>query len=249
VKTAEGPYVRGIWMLPEESRTDAAKPERNFVAPPTVVDSVVAELRRMMLAGELKPGERLIEERLTEHMGVSRPPLREALRILQRDAVVNYLPRRGVIVAPLAPQDVREIYTLRRALEGLAVDLAVPVESVSQLLPLERALDDMRTAAQSRDGPGVTEANWRFHLALCGLPGHGRLLGSYQSITMQLQICMAMNLRLREQLYGDALESVARHEVLLEAIRGGNRDKVHSELDHHGDLTFMDKLESLMAGK
>lgn len=250
VKSVEESYARRIWKHPEERPTEGVgRPERSFVAPPTIVDSVVSELRRMMLSSEVMPGERLVEERLTERLGVSRPPLREALRVLQRDGVVSYLPRRGVIVTRLTPQDVREIYTLRWALERLAVDLAVPVESASMLLPLEKALDEMRTAAESHDGTGVTEANWRFHLALCALPGHGRILGSYQSLTMQLQICMAMNLRLREQLYGDALESVVRHEVVLEAIRGGKRDQVHSELDHHGDLTFMDSLETLMARK
>jgi len=105
----------------------------------------------------------------------------------------------------------------------------------------------MREAARSGDGAGVAAANWAFHLALCGLPGHARLLSSYQSLTMQLQICMAMNLGLREQLHGSALESVTRHEVLLEAISGGDRRKVHREIDHHGDLTFMDQLDALMA--
>lgn len=236
-------------MLPREKGADSVKSSDSYVAPPTLVESVVAELRRMMLAGELNPGERLVEERLTEHLGVSRPPVREALRVLQRDGVVTYLPRRGVAVAPLAPQDVREIYSLRWALERLSVDLSLPLESDQQLVPLQQALDEMRLAALAGDGAHVTEANWQFHLALCSMPGHKRLVDSYQSLTMQLQICMAMNLRLREKLYGNSLESVARHEELLDAIRSGDRDRVHRELDHHGDLTFLENLDGLMGVK
>lgn len=248
VKASERePYSRRIWTVPV---VDDGVPERRqgqFVAPPTLVDSVVAELLRMMLSGELKPGERLVEERLTEHLGVSRPPLREALRVLQRDRVVNYAPRRGVVVAPLSPRDVREIYSLRWALERLAVDLAVPVENLGQLESLETEIVQMRSAAEAGDVAAVTAANWRFHLALCGLAGHSRLLSSYQSLTMQLQICMAMNLRFREELLGNALESVGRHEVLLEAIRSGDRRRVYEEIDHHGDISFMDQLDGLLS--
>ncbi|MDA8289870.1 MAG: GntR family transcriptional regulator [Actinomycetota bacterium] len=243
--TAEEPYVRKIWKLPEY-RGLAAINRTGFVAPPTVVDSVVTELRRMLLSGELRPGERLVEERLTEHLGVSRPPLREALRVLQRDGVVTYMPRRGVTVTPLVPQDVREIYSLRWSLERLAVDLSLPIDTEERLAPLQEALQEMRVAAEANDGAGVAHANWEFHLGLCSMPGHRRLVASYQRLMMQLQICMAMNLRLREQLYGDALESVVRHEALLEAIRSGEREQVHEELDHHGDLTFMEQLDTLM---
>ena len=74
MKTIEEPYPRKIWRLPVEGDTEGARLQGQFVAPPTLVDSVVVELRRMMLSGELQSGERLVEERLTEQLGVSRPP-------------------------------------------------------------------------------------------------------------------------------------------------------------------------------
>jgi DNA-binding GntR family transcriptional regulator len=237
-------YAERVWKAPE----DADKPQEprgQFTSVPTLVDRVIEELQEMVLAGRLKPGERLVEERLTEYLGVSRPPLREALRALQRDGLVLHSPRRGVIVAPLDAQDVREIYSLRWALERLAIDLSVPVEE-SQLGGLEEALREMRAAAEARDAEGVVLANWRFHVGLCALPGHRRLLRSYQGLTMQLRICMAMNLRFREQLYGDALESVGRHESLLARIREGDKQAIFSEIDHHGDMAFIDRLETLI---
>src|SRR5712691_11360611 len=103
------------------------------IVAPSVVDIVVEELHTLILSGSLRPGERLVEERLTERFGISRPPLREALRVLQQEGLVQRLPRRGAIVTPLDADDVREIYSLRWALERLAIELALPVRDSAVL--------------------------------------------------------------------------------------------------------------------
>ena len=81
------------------------------------------------------------------------------------------LPRRGFIVIPITAEDVREIYSLRFALERMAVELGVPVADPSRLQPLREALDDMKTAADEGDDDAVLAANSRFHLGLVALPG------------------------------------------------------------------------------
>ena len=96
------------------------------IVAPSVVDIVAEELHALIFSGSLKPGERLVEERLTERFGVSWPPLREALRLLEQEGLVERRPRRGTIVTPLDANDVREIYSLRWALERLAIELALP---------------------------------------------------------------------------------------------------------------------------
>ena len=95
--------------------TGLAGRRRSPLDPPSLVQLAADELRRMILSAELQPGERLIEERLTEHLGISRPPLREAMRILQQEGLIVVQPRRGATVTSLSDQDVFEILTLRSA--------------------------------------------------------------------------------------------------------------------------------------
>jgi DNA-binding GntR family transcriptional regulator len=213
------------------------------------VDTLIVEIRALILSGDLKPGERLIEERLTEHFGVSRPPLREALRVLQQEGLIQSLPRRGSIVTPLDADDMREIYSLRWALEKLAIELGVPVSEPTRLQPLHDALARISKTAAAGDREGLLGANIDFHRALCGLAGHKRLLRIYDSLILQLRMYMAINLRAREELYGDPQDAVRRHKRLLDLIEAGDPEAVKAEIEVHGDRSFMDRLEQLAASE
>ncbi|MEU8251390.1 GntR family transcriptional regulator [Nonomuraea sp. NPDC048916] len=215
---------------------------------PTLVEVAITEIRKLILSGQLKPGERLIEERLTEILGISRPPVREALRVLQRDGIVQSQPRHGFIVVPITAKDVREIYSLRMALERLAVDLGVPVRDPARLAPLRTALDEMRAAAELNDDEGILFANSAFHRALIALPGHSRLERAYDSLVMQLSLCMAYNLKFRQRLHRGSQDSVVRHESLLRKIELGDKDALIHEIEHHGAETFLDHLDELIGG-
>lgn len=216
------------------------------VSVPSIVDEVLRELRQLVLSGTFRPGERLIEERLTAQLGVSRPPLREALRILERDGLIRSLPRRGVIVESLNAADVREIYSLRSALERLAVELGVPVLDETRLTPLKEALEQIRIAAKREDREGLVRANALFHLGLVNLPDHKRLSGAYSTLAMQLEMCMAINLRFREQHYPDPADSIRRHERLFQMIETGDSETVQKEIRAHGHLSFLDELDELI---
>lgn len=192
----------------------------------------------MILAGELRPGERLIEERLTDQLGISRPPLREALRMLQRDGLIDVQPRRGASVVELAKQDVREILTLRTALERLAVELAVPVKDPDRLEQCHEALREMEECARQEDRAQLVECAYVFHHSIVALAGHSRLEQIYQSLHMQLLLCMAMNLYVREHRYESLTEHVARHRDLLTVIEAGDPDAVLAELAVHGERSF-----------
>jgi DNA-binding GntR family transcriptional regulator len=231
----------GVLMASEPLRSDSTKVEI-----PTMVEAIVGRLRALIVSGDVKPGDRLVEERLTEMFGVSRPPLREALRILQRDGLVQSLPRRGFIVIPITAEDVREIYSLRFALERMAVELGVPVTDPSRLEPMRDALDDMKTAADEGDDDAVLAANSRFHLALVALPGHSRLTATYEGLRLQLELCMAYNLKFREQLYGDRSDVHPRHAQLLESIEKGDKEAVLYEITHHGNRSFLENLDELI---
>ncbi|MFD2080601.1 GntR family transcriptional regulator [Actinopolymorpha cephalotaxi] len=211
---------------------------RRRIDPPSLVQLAAQELRRMILAGELAPGERLIEERLTEELGISRPPLREAMRTLQHEGLVEITPRRGASVTRLADGDVVEILTLRSSLERLAVEMGVPVTDPTRLARCRAALAEMQRCAESADRAQLVERGYEFHRAIVGLAGHRRLEGIYDSLHQQQLWCMAMNLHTREHFYEDLGTHVARHRDLLDLIEAGDPDAVLHALAHHGERSF-----------
>lgn len=223
----------------------AAKVATRPLVQMSLVDLAVSELRRCVFAGHYEPGERLVEERLTEQLGISRPPLREALRVLVEQGLLEQVPRKGVRVTLLSPRDMTEIYSLRGALERLAVELTFSDPSQSRPPParldaLEEALDEMWAAAELGDAVGVLEANCRFHKSLVDLADHDRLSRTYHSLMQQMQLAMSVNLRSEAGAAGDLLEGCRRHKRLLVSLRTGTREVVLAELAHHGSLTYLD---------
>ncbi len=213
---------------------------------PTLTDETVRVLRERILAGEFAPGERLVEEQLAERFGVSRPPIREALRILSQNGLVVGVPRRGYTVVALSAQDIRQLYDMRFALERSAIELGLPVADPRRLEPLAAAVDRMRGRAARRDPDEMLRANSDFHTALVGLPGNRWLDDAYRMLSQQLELCMAMNLRLRQQLRNDPDDTVRRHASLIDRIELGDVDAVLAELADHGDRTFLDHLDELL---
>ena len=213
---------------------------------PTLSEALVKRLRTLIFSGELRPGDRLVEERLARRFGVSRPPLREAMRVLAQRGIVTSLPRRGFVVTPMSATDIREIYELRFALERTAVELGVPIADSTRLRPIVDALDAMRGRSAQRDPDLMLEANSAFHSALVWLPGNSRLAGAYAAIRDQLEMCMAANLRFRQQFYNDPRDVVKRHEELLSLLQAGRVEPLLHSIANHGDRSFLDRLEELI---
>lgn len=212
----------------------------NLINHSGLVDLAAEALRALILSGELAPGQRVTEIPLAARLGISRPPLREALRILQSEGLLTALPRRGMVVTPLSDQDVWEVMTLRAALERTALELALPLMEPERLLPCKQALAAMQSAASAKDRAAMTTASYQFHFAVVGLAQHKRLTSIYRSLMLQVQLCMAMNVRARERTMGESLRgNVERHRRLLALIEAGECDAVLRELNEHGDRTFM----------
>ena len=150
------------------------------LSPASLVDLAADALRDRILSGALKPGERLLEEQLAAELGISRPPLREALRLIQSEGLVQSLPRRGMIVAPLDEKDAWEIATLRSALERTAIEIELPIRQPEQLTECRRALSAMSAAAASNSRGRFIEASFRFHLAVVQLARHDRLTAVFK---------------------------------------------------------------------
>ncbi|HET6499615.1 MAG TPA: GntR family transcriptional regulator [Amycolatopsis sp.] len=215
---------------------------------PSLVTLADQEIRRLILAGELAPGQRLYEAKLSEQLGISRPPLREALRVLAAQGIVRQTPRQGYRVVELSEQDVDEIYSLRAVLEQFALDLALPALRTEDLAELDTIMSRMWHAARTASEPAIVAANREFHLGLVALARHKRLSHAYAAVMDQMQLCMSKNLRAEAHQSGTLFEGCRRHERLLDAIRTRDPNQVRRELARHGERTFLDRAGSTGSG-
>lgn len=201
----------------------------------------------MIFSGELLPGDRLVEDRLSERMGVSRPPLREALKNLEHDGLVQRLPRGGTAVRSLTHHDVYEIYTLRAELERLALELALPEPDPDRLQTCRGAIAAMRQAAEVGDQAAMTRTGLQFHICLVALSGHQRVQNTYRSMALQMQLCMVLNNDARRDLE-DLHQHVDRHQQILDVVESGDLDAAVTALRNHGHDTFLLELVDRLDG-
>ena len=186
-------------------------------------------------SGRTDPGERLVEEQLTRRLGISRAPLREALRLLAQQGLVEHIPRRGVRVATLSDDDVRELYEVRDVLERHAV---ASIRPGADLSGLETALELMRKATEAGDRLAVADAHRRFHVEVVTLGGNRQLCALYESVLVRLQLYMAVNLR-REAEVAEPADGVHRHERLLAAVAQGDATSIMAALSAHGARAYL----------
>ena len=205
---------------------------------PSLVELTLRRLRHEILSGALAPGERLVEEHLTQRFGTSRAPLREALRQLAEQGLIEHLPRRGVRVAELSAADSDELFALRNVLERHAVQAAFAKPGGASLAQVTSAWQLMAEAARTGDAFAENNAHQRFHVEVVALAGQRHLLMAFEPVILKLQLLMAANLRLETERR-DADEGVARHRRLLDALATGDLQTVVDALDSHGARTYI----------
>lgn len=132
----------------------------------TKKDFVMEVIREAILSGALKPGERLAQEELANHLEVSSTPVREALRQLEAEGLIEHIPHKGVRVAELSAEDVREVYMIRGVLEALATRLAVPDLSNNDLRDLEELHQQMADLLSRNSLQQLGDVNRQFHMTL-----------------------------------------------------------------------------------
>jgi DNA-binding GntR family transcriptional regulator len=186
---------------------------------------VIEELRERIIAGRLKPGDRLVERDLAEDLGVSRLPVREAIRALESEGFLETPSPRRVVVRQLSKVDVEELFDVREALEVLACGLAAERAGESGLARLERCLQDAERATASGQGSRITDANNRFHDEILVVANHQLLSTLMQPLEGRLAWLTGQN-----EHWNDLL---AEHQRLYEAIASGKPERAKAcALEH-----------------
>jgi len=179
-------------------------------------DVVFNTLRQAILKGELEPGERLMEIQLADRLGVSRTPVREAIRKLELEGLVLMIPRKGAEVAKISEKNLRDVLEVRRSLEELAIELACQRMTEEDFEALEKAQEAFQLAVEAGDSMNIAETDEHYHDIIYNGTGNIRLVQILNN--------------LREQMYRYRLEYIkdaekrqillAEHNWILKAVKG-----------------------------
>jgi DNA-binding GntR family transcriptional regulator len=192
----------------------------------SIVDRTAKTLEDMIVKGKLKPGQKVKEQEISTRLGISRPPLREAFKILEAEGLIRREPRRGVFVSELKEVDIWEIYTLKLALYTLGVTLAIDKISDGEVEKLEKVVAQMENSVRGGRGPDVMkyeELNNLFHDMTATIAGHTRLKKMQQSLNNQIKRIAYRSFSDRKHLE----MSCTYHKKILGAIKA--KDKPRAE--------------------
>lgn len=191
------------------------------------LDGLVAEeVRERIVSGVLPAGTRIDQQALAEELGVSRMPVREALRHLAAEGFVVLVSHRGAVVAQLSPGEIIELYEMRGVLQGLAARLAVPSYTEKDLKELQRLLDLME---KTKDVRKWTKLNHDFHARMEAPSGAKHLLGLIERLTQQCEPYMQISVQ-----YLHAEESAAEgHHAIFDACQAGDADLLERTVRSH----------------
>lgn len=197
--------------------------------PGTAQQHAVESLRRLIVSGDLRPGQRVNQEDLAALVGLSVAPVREALRVLEQEGQLTYLPRRGYFVTELNIADLEEIYDLRRLLEERATRRALPGMDEDGIQRIESAAQECASAAEAGDVATELAANRRFHFAIFD--------GAEQPHATRVIRLLWDSTEAYRALYynspAERQEAVEAHERILEALRARDAERLVAELDAH----------------
>ena len=194
-------------------------------------DVVFNTLRQAILRGELKPGERLMEIQLANKLGVSRTPIREAIRKLELEGLVLMIPRRGAEVAEITEKSLRDVLEVRGALEELAVKLACQKITDEQIAELRAAEKEFEQALNSGDVTVYAEADVKFHDVIYHATDNQRLIQLLFNLREQMYRYRVEYLK-REEAHGTLL---GEHKKIIETIANRDMDAAVDAVCQHID--------------
>ena len=207
-------------------------------------DVAFRKLRQAILRGELQPGQRLMEIALAEQLGVSRTPVREAIRMLEQDGLAVMIPRRGAVVSKISGKNLRDVLEVRRALEELAVDLACTRMTDEDFQKLKEANERFSATLSGNDITKMAEADEAFHDLIYQASDNARLV--------------LLEMQLREQMYRFRIEHlkekskryrlVEDHNAIIRNLINRDSDNAREAIREHinaQEVVVMKMIEAL----
>ncbi|MBR3745781.1 MAG: GntR family transcriptional regulator [Selenomonadaceae bacterium] len=192
-------------------------------------ETVCEALRSAIRNGILEAGERLMEVQLAEELGISRTPVREAIRKLEQEGYVIMMPRRGTYVSSVSVNDIKEIFEIRSALESLSTGLAAMRIEPDELEKLRALLTEIEGHIKRRDIDKIVETDIEFHGLLYQVSRNERLVTIISNLKEQLARFRTLSMSYPGRLQ----ETLEEHRAMVEAIAAGNVDAARDAAERH----------------
>ena len=199
----------------------------------TLREVVADEIHGMITRGELQPGDRLYEDRLAEQLGVSRNPVREALRALEGTGLVEVVPRRGAYVTTIEPDQAQQLLELRAVLEAYAAQRAAVLRTDDDLAKLRACLDRGRAASRAGDVVAAAGNHREFHQLIEQAAANEYLDATVAPLRHQTEMIFSMLADTR------GVTSWDEHEEICAAIRDGDADRARAATRRHMDNVML----------
>ncbi|MFJ2604461.1 GntR family transcriptional regulator [Streptomyces sp. NPDC091279] len=202
-----------------------------------VRERVLVALRQDIIAGRLRPGDRLVERELAERLAVSRVPVREAIRALVAEGFVHFESARRIVVRRLTLADVKELFELREALEVYSAGLAAERATPRALAELGELLDRCAAATEAGDAETITDINSRFHDGILALAGNTLLTSVLDPVAGRLRWLTRQNEEWPQLL--------TEHRELYDAVASGDPDLARAHALTHVRTNYRSTVRQL----
>jgi DNA-binding GntR family transcriptional regulator len=190
---------------------------------------VQGEVERMILSGELKAGERINEQALATRLGVSRGPIREASRALERAGLLTSVVNQGVFVRQIDEEEAREIYDVRSVVFGFICQRLAERITPEQTQALEALIGEMDAAIEARDSAAYYRLNLHFHDTIVAFAGHGRAGQTYEALIKETHLLRQSSLVEPAKMR----ESNSEHAAIVAAIAAGDGETARRLAESH----------------
>lgn len=195
----------------------------------TLKANALNQIRKAIVSRRLRQGDRIVETHLAQQMGISKFPIREAIRNLEKEGLIVTIPFKGAYVSSFDERDLEELYTLRSALEELAIRILMDRINDGKIKKFNSILTKMKKAARERNVEKMISEDMTFHRTICEFSGHRKLLELWSTLEYQIRSFIA----LEEYTYERVQQLVETHHPVLEAIKSGDKHLAEKRMRDH----------------
>ncbi len=192
-------------------------------------NKVFKYIKSQIISGAYGPGETLLESKLADELGVSRTPIREAIRLLEMEGLVETTTKKGAIVLGISQQDVEDIYAIRQLVEGLAARWAAERLSAADLKELQKTYELMEFYAQKHEVEEIAELDNKFHQMIYEAAGSKILYLTLRNLHQYVQIARLKSLSMQNRLP----LTLSEHRAILEAFEAKDADAAEKAMTEH----------------